>query len=230
MLSAALVGGSDGVGSATDSRSGALGGQNGGVVAPCTARSEIIGVEDASRLGFSANDVVSAIAGARSATLTWAKGGSTIVTVSAGAPLAARFVRFTRSAVESAAAGDGPPDDPADLREAGCPGGAPLLEIDVPLRFSTDDGAFADSFPVTLRAVRRDAVAYIHVIHPSRIQGSYRITEIDPAEVDDVRLVLFGSIRRHIITGKLQGLAPGNPNGTGEGPDTHGRTLDVAEF
>ncbi|WP_437935932.1 hypothetical protein [Sorangium sp. So ce341] len=230
MLSAALVGGSDGVGSATDSRSGALGGQSGGVVAPCTARSEIIGVEDASRLGFSANDVVSAISGARSATLAWAKGGSTIVTVSAGAPLAARFVHFTRSAVESTAGGNGPPDDPADLRAADCPGGAPLLEIDVPLSFSTEDGAFADAFPVTLRAARRDAVAYIHVIHPSRIQGSYRITEVDPAEVDDVRLVLFGTIRSHIITGKLQGLVPGNPNGTGEGPDTHGRRLDVAEF
>ncbi|WP_437315152.1 hypothetical protein [Sorangium sp. So ce385] len=230
MLSAALVGGSDGAGSATDSRSGALGGQSSGVVGPCTARSESIGVEDASRLGFSANDVVSSISGARSATLSWAKGGSTIVTVSAGAPLAARFVRFTRSAVESATGGDGPPDDPADLRAAGCPGGAPLLEIDVPLRFSTADGAFADSFPITLRAVRRDAVAYIHVIHPSRIQGSYRIPEIDPAEVDDVRLVLFGTIRGRIITGKLQGLAPGSPNGTGEGPGTHGRRLDVAEF
>ncbi|WP_437568586.1 hypothetical protein [Sorangium sp. So ce542] len=230
MLSAALLGGSDGVGSATDRLSGALGGLSGGADGPCTARSESIGVEDASRLGFSANDVVSAISGARSATLSWAKGGSTIVTVSAGAPVAARFVRFTRSAVESTAGGDGPPEDPADLREAGCPGGAPLLEIDVPLRFSTDDGAFADSFPVTLRAARRDAVAYIHVIHPSRIQGSYRITEIGPAEVDDVRLVLFGTIRRSIITGKLQGLAPGNPNGTGEGLDTHGRRLDVAEF
>ncbi|WP_437722418.1 hypothetical protein [Sorangium sp. So ce861] len=230
MLSAALVGSSDGVGGATDSGSGALGGQSAGADAPCTARSEIIGVEDASRLGFSANDVVSAISGARSATLTWAKGDSTIVTVSAGAPLAARFVRFTRSAVQSTAGGDGPPDDPVDPRATGCPGGAPLLEIDVPLSFSTADGAFADSFPVTLRAVRRDAVAYIHVIHPSRIQGSYRIPEVDPAEVDDVRLVLFGTIRKSTIAGKLQGLAPGNPNGTGEGPGAHGRRLDVAEF
>ncbi|WP_437951470.1 hypothetical protein WME98_12035 [Sorangium sp. So ce296] len=230
MLSAALLGGSDGAGSGTDSRSGALGGQSGGVLGACTARSEIVGVEDASRLGFSANDVVSAISGARSATLTWAAGGSTTVTVAAGAPLAARFVRFTRSAVEATAGGDGPPDDPVDLRATGCPGGDPLLEIDVPLRFSTEDGAFADSFPVTLRAVRRDAVAYIHVIHPSHIQGSYRISGVDPAEVDDVRLVLFGTIRSRMITGKLQGLAPGNPNGTGEGPGTRGRRLDVAEF
>ncbi|WP_437809849.1 hypothetical protein [Sorangium sp. So ce1078] len=230
MLSAALFGGSDGAGSGTDGRSGALGGPIIGVEGPCTARSEIIGVEDASRLGFSANDVVSAISGARSATLTWAKGGSTTVTVSAGAPLTARFVHFTRAGVQHAAGDDGPPNAPVDLMATSCPGGAPLLEIDVPLSFSTEDGAFADSFPVTLRAARRDAVTYIHVIYPSQIRGSYRITEVDPAQLDDVRLVLFGTIRRSTITGKLQGLAPGNPNGTGEGPGTRGRRLDVAEF
>ncbi|XXX74787.1 hypothetical protein WMF30_44760 [Sorangium sp. So ce134] len=230
MLSAALVGGSDGAGGGADSRSGALGGQSGGVDGPCTARSEIIDVEDASRLGFSANDVVSAIAGARSATLTWAKGGSTTVTVSAGAPLTARFVHFTRSGVQSAAGDDGPRADPVDPTATSCPGGRPLLEIDVPLSFSTEDGAFADAFPVTLRAARRDAVTYIHVIYPFQIRGSYRITDVEPAEVDDLRLVLFGTIRGSTITGKLQGLAPGNPDGAGEGPATRGRRLDVAEF
>ena len=230
MLSAALLGDSDGAGSGADGRSGALGVQIGGMDGPCTARSEIIGVEDASRLGFSANDVVSAISGARSATLTWAKGGSTAVTVSAGAPLTARFVHFTRSGVQYTAGGDGPPDDPVAPVATSCPGADPLLEIDVPLRFSTEDGAFADSLPVTLRAGSRDAVTYIHVFYPLQVQGSYRITEVDPAEVDDVRLVLYGTIRGSTITGKLQGLTPGNPNGTGEGPDTRGRRFDVAEF
>ncbi|WP_437753853.1 hypothetical protein [Sorangium sp. So ce1389] len=227
MLSAALLGGSDSAGSGTDGRSGALDGQIGGVDGPCTARSEIIGVEDASRLGFSATDVISAISGARSAALTWAKGGSTTVTVSAGAPLTARFVHFTRSGGQHTAGGDGPPEDPV---ATSCPGGDPLLEIDVLLSFSTEDGAFADSLPVTLRAGNREAVTYIHVIYPLQVQGSYRVTEVDPAEVDDVRLVLYGTIRRRTIAGKLQGLTPGSLNGTGEGPDTHGRRFDVAEF
>ncbi|MGK3977745.1 hypothetical protein WMF38_39305 [Sorangium sp. So ce118] len=230
MLSAALFEGSDGAGSGNDGRSGALDGQIGGVNGPCTARSEIIGVEDASRLGFSANDAISAISGARSATLAWAKGGSTTVTVSAGAPLTARFVHFTRSGVQYTAGGDGPPEDPVDSMARSCPFGHPFLEIDVPLSFSTEDGAFADSLPVTLRAGNREAVTYIHVIYPLQVQGSYRITEVDPAEVDDVRLVLYGTIRSSTITGKLKGLTPGNPNGTGEGPDTRGRRFDVAEF
>lgn len=68
------------------------------------------------------------------------------------------------------------------------------------------------------------------MIYPFQIRGSYRITEVDPAELDDMRLVLFGTIRGSTITGKLQGLAPGNPNGTGEGPDTRGRRLGVTEF
>lgn len=227
MLSAALLGGSDGAGSGTDGRSGAPVGQVSGVDRPCTARSEIIGVEDASRLGFSADDVVSSISGARSATLTWANGGSTTVTVSAGAPLTARFVHFTRSGAQRAAGGGVPPEDPM---ATSCPFGAPFLEIDVLLSFSTEDGAFADSLPVTLRAGNREAVTYIHVIYPLQVQGSYRITEVDPAEVDDVRLVLYGTIRGGTVTGKLQGLTPGNLNGTGAGPGTHGRRFDVAEF
>ncbi|WP_437925565.1 hypothetical protein WMF37_41965 [Sorangium sp. So ce291] len=230
MLSAALFGGSDGAGSGTDGRSGALDGQIGRVGGPCTARSEIIGVEDASRLGFSANDAIAAISGARSATLTWAKGGSTTVTVSAGAPLTARFVHFTRSEVQYTAGGDGPSEGPVDSMATSCPFGDPFLEIDVLLSFSTEDGAFADSLPVTLRAGNREAVTFIHVIYPLQVQGSYRITEVDPAEVDDVRLVLYGTIRSRTITGKLQGFTLGNPNGTGEGPRTHGRRFDVAEF
>ncbi|WP_437872753.1 hypothetical protein [Sorangium sp. So ce363] len=103
--------------------------------AGATRSKEDIGADDVSPLGFSARAALTAISGERSVPLTWAKGGSTTATVSVGELVAARFVRST------VAKGDSSGAEPALAVDC-----SDHLQIDVPLAFSTEDGAFDESF------------------------------------------------------------------------------------
>ncbi|XXX81605.1 hypothetical protein WMF30_22880 [Sorangium sp. So ce134] len=199
-----------------------VGGQIGGVQVAedgCDEEKEDIGADDVSPLGFSAREALSALSGERSAPLAWAKGGSTTATVAAGELVAARFVRST---VASGGPGGAEPAIAVDCSDH--------LQIDVPLAFSTEDGAFDESFAVTLRVPRVDAGSFFHRIDLDALQGSYEVTEVDPAEFREVVVYLSGELTGSAVSGTIGGIAESHPTGTGPEASVSARPFNVADF
>jgi hypothetical protein len=197
-------------GCANNAASGPESGQIGGVTdvpdqpgtspPPCVADEHEIGVSEASSFGYPAADVISAI-GTRTFSLTWQKGGSTTGTIAVGEPTAVR-------------------DDPLCQR----------LEIDVPLAFSTEDGAFDESIAVTLESGERASqVLILHELDLSALKGSYHITtEIDASAWDSLRVYLDAYIDGSVMGGWISGEAEKNPTMELEG--TERATFGVASF
>ncbi|MGK3994281.1 hypothetical protein [Sorangium sp. So ce1024] len=202
---------------------GPQGGQIGGVHGSeggCDEVAEDIGADVASPLGFSANDVIAALSGERSAPLTWAKGGSTTATVALGELVSARFVRSTLGE------GSGPGGaEPALALEC-----SDYLKIEVPLAFSTEDGAFDETFTVALRATQVDAASFYHRLDLDALEGSYEVTEVDPAEFREVTVYLSGTLSSSAVTGRISGTAESHPSGSGPDATVSARLFDVAEF
>lgn len=205
-----------------DGSSGPMNGQIGGVQGneSCEEEEAAIGLEDASPLGFSAAEVAAAVSGERSAPLTWAKGGSTTVTLSVGAPVAARFVTSTT-----------PTGTPSNGQEIGlavdC---SDYLKIDVPLSFATEDGAFAEAFSISLTARQADTATFYHSIDLAALEGSYQVTEVDPAEFREVRVHLSGTLGSSAVSGKISGTAESFPSGDGPDATVSAQLFDVATF
>ncbi|XXY23091.1 hypothetical protein WME88_26100 [Sorangium sp. So ce216] len=204
------------------------GGQIGGVHGAeggCDEEAEDIGADVVSPLGFSANDVIAALSGERSAPLTWAKGGSTTAAVSLGELVSARFVR------SQPAKGGGPEGSGPGIAEPAlavdC---ADHLQIDAPLAFATEDGAFDESFSMTLRATQVDAGSFYHTIDLEALQGSYEVTEVDPAEFKEVTVHLSGTLSSSAVDGTISGMAESYPVGSGPEGSVSGTPFNVAEL
>ncbi|WP_437900468.1 hypothetical protein [Sorangium sp. So ce124] len=215
--SVGLFGCVDGAGGAP--QGGQIGGVH-GAEGGCDEEKEDIGADDVSPLGFSARAALTEISGERSAPLTWAKGGSTTATVSVGELIAARFVRST-----VAEGGDSSGAEPALALDC-----SDHLQIDVPLAFSTEDGAFDESFAVTLRVPRVDAASFFYKIDLSALQGSYEVTEVDPAEFKAVTVYLSGALSSGAVSGAISGIAESHPTGSGPDGSVSARQFGVAQF
>ncbi|XYI02744.1 hypothetical protein ACMHYB_24535 [Sorangium sp. So ce1128] len=217
-----LLGCVDGTGGAP--QGGQIGGVH-GAEGGCDEEAEDIGADVASPLGFSARDVLSALSGERSAPLTWAKGGSTTATLSLGELVSARFVR------SQVAEGGGPEGSgPGATEPAIAVDCADHLQIDVPLAFSTEDGAFDESFAVTLRAAQVDAAGFLHKIDLEALQGSYEVTEVDPADFKEVIVYLSGTLSSSAVHGTISGSAESHPVGSGPDGSVSAQPFNVAEF
>ncbi|XXY49087.1 hypothetical protein WME91_54680 [Sorangium sp. So ce269] len=204
------------------------GGQIGGVHGSeggCDEEAEDIGADVVSPLGFSANEVIAALSGERSAPLTWAKGGSTTAAVSLGELVSARFVR-SQPGQGGGPEGSGPGvAEPALALDC-----ADHLQIDVPLAFATEDGAFDESFSVKLRATQVDAGSFYHKIDLEALQGSYEVTEVDPAEFREVLVYLSGTLTSSAVDGTISGTAENHPIGSGPEGSVSAQPFNVAEF
>jgi hypothetical protein len=104
------------------------------------------------------------------------------------------------------------------------------LQIDVPLAFSTEDGAFDESFAVTLRVPQVDAASFFYKIDVSALQGSYEVTEVDPAEFKAVTVHLSGALSSGAVSGTISGMAESHPTGSGPDGSVSGKPFGVAQF
>jgi hypothetical protein len=199
------------------------GGQIGGVFRGCEEEAEDIGADDVSPLGFSARDVASAVSGERSVSLLWRGVESTTATFSVGELVAARLVRSTEPDL-------GESSGSTELYPSAC---SDYVQVDVPLAFSTEDGVFDEALVVKLRAFEPDVADFVHWFDLAALQGSYEVTEIDPAEFREVRVHLYGKLSPGAIEGSIGGRGDGYPiGGRPEGSVYSGYTelFDVAEF
>jgi hypothetical protein len=155
-----------------------------------------IGLDEPTALGFTAADVLAIADGDHQTTLAWDKGGSTGLGVSVTADAAsARYV-----AREWQDDGSGSLAEPA----MDC---VDVIEIDAALGFATEDGAFAESWATTLSASEPGLVYLGASVAPDAIAGSYQVTEVDPAQFDELTLFFDVSIDGGGATGSVAGQA-----------------------
>lgn len=128
---------------------------------PCDFTSTIVAPDDASRTGFSAEGVITAL-GDTAASLTWAEGG--------GAALTLGLAR------------DGEPvqllDQEPVRADAECPD---LLAIPVTLMFTTDDGAFTERWSATLYASGQTTASTDLLAEEARLTGTWASATGDAA-------------------------------------------------
>jgi len=155
-----------------------------------------IGLDEPTALGFTAADVLAIADGDHQASLAWDKGGSTGLAVSVTADAAtARYV--VREWQDD---GSGSAAEPAiDCLD--------VIEIDAVTGFATEDGAFAESWTTTLSASEPGLVLLGASVAPDAIAGSYHVTEVDPAQYDELTLFFDVAIDASVATGVVAGQA-----------------------
>lgn len=149
-----------------------------------------------SPLGFSANQLFEALGTQQSITLTWAEGGTTRLAVTIDASSAE--VEFIDRELGVAPGGR----EPAGEVAIDC---SDVLSAELTLRFVTDDGAFDETWSVTLSADTLTTARVFHRFDASALSGSFRVTQVDAAEFDELRTYLSLSFVEHVWSGSLHG-------------------------
>jgi hypothetical protein len=177
-----------------------------------------IGLDEPTALGFTAADVLAIADGDHPASLAWDKGGSTGLAVSVTADAAsARYV--VRDWQDNGSGMAEPAMDCADV-----------IEIDAVTGFATDDGAFAESWTTVLSASESGLVLLGASVAPDAIAGSYEVTEVDPAQYDELTLFFDVAIAASGATGIVAGQAVQGSNNPDPDSSVSATRFSVAAF
>lgn len=194
------------------------GSQVGGEAVQCKAvATTTLAMGEDSVLGFSGADVLALAEGEHAATLAWKKGGSTQATVTiASSGAQARYL-------EMAYVDDGSGIEPA----IDC---ADVVEVDVTVAFATADGAFDESWTTKLAAPLPDHAAWSTELDLDALQGSYTVTEVDPAAFDGVRAFLDIELDAGGVGGQITGQATSSSPGDDPDGTASAMMFDIATF
>jgi len=177
------------------------GGQTGEETVGCLpVSSRTLAVDEASPLGFSAADVLTTASGPHGATLTWAKGGDTPVTVN----ITARDGVIEYQDREWRDDGSGTEEAPAI--GASCPD---VVVIPVRLELATEDGAFDEVFDISLEATAVDTSSAWLELDLDALAGTYTVTEVDPSQYEEVSAFLSVQLAGAAVHGSVDGQATG---------------------
>jgi hypothetical protein len=149
----------------------------------CSDTSTTLASDEASVLGFSADEVLAVMAGPVDAAGTWSADDSAVL-VTLSVVAAGDAVFHEREPVEDTGVPDdtgfemGAPDD-------GCPD---WVEIPVQLALTTDDGAFDETVVGSVLAMDTASLWVSADLDWTALTGTFTFTEIDPAEWDQVTL------------------------------------------
>jgi hypothetical protein len=182
------------------------GGQTGGEGFGCRVDStETLALEQDSPLGFSAATVVAVVGDPRQPVLTWERGGTSPLTLEVQYQGGA--VRYEERTFFS--------DDGSEIA-MDCPS---QIVVDAQLGFTTEDGAFAESWTVPVRASVADAAEIrVQMDDLTALAGAYQVTEVDPADFDAIGLALTVAIDATAAHGEVSGIGvqedhSGDPDG-----------------
>jgi hypothetical protein len=177
-----------------------------------------IGLDEATALGLTAADVLAIADGDHQASLAWDKGGSTglAVSVTADATSARYVVRDWQDN------GPGVAEPAMDCLD--------VIEIDAVTGFATEDGAFAESWTTTLSASDPGLVLLGASVAPDAIAGSYQVTEVDPAQYDELTLFFDLAIDASGATGTVAGQAVQGSNNPDPDSSVSATRFGVAAF
>lgn len=174
-------------------------GQSGEEMMSCTAAStQDYALADTTPLGFTGQQLADLVVGSHAATLTWAKGGDTALTVDVTS--AATVVTWRDMEWQD----DGSGAEIATMESMDC---ADDLVLAATVGFTTADGAFAESWDLDLAAQTADTAAAYSELDLDNLTGTYTVTEVDPADYDAVRAFLDLSFDAAGVSGAIQGQA-----------------------
>lgn len=151
---------------------------------------------DSTPLGFTGQQVVDLVSGAHPALLSWDKGGSTDLAVDV--TVSATSVTWRDMEWQD----DGSGAENATMEAGGCDDD---LQLAVALGFSTADGAFAETWDLDVTATTVDSAGAYLELDLDAIAGTYTVTEVDPADFDDVRAFLTLTLDADGAAGTLDG-------------------------
>jgi hypothetical protein len=195
------------------------GGQQGEEAARCDAiATTVLAAGEDSVLGFGGDEMLAVADGTHTSTLTWAKGGTTGVTIEVSNAANARFEDMEW--VDEGGTGVEP--------ALGCPD---VVAMDATLAFRTDDGAFDESWDLTLTAPLADAVDFFVDLDLGALNGTYTVTEVDPSQYDAVGAFLQGEFTSSGVSGSVDGQAEGH-EGDPDDPDSvvFAENFDIGSF
>lgn len=183
---------------------GCDGGQSGEETIVCApvATTEL-GEDEASVLGFGRADVVGIAGGDHAATLTWAAGGDTPMTLS----LALGSARYhDREWVN-----DGTGELASMAMELDCPD---IVEVDADGGLVTDDGAFDEGFETKVQASSASDASFYAGLDLAALGGTFVLEGAE--DYDEVTAAITGLFVAGVSTGSIDGQGTKTE---GSGPD-----------
>jgi hypothetical protein len=184
-----------------DRAGGDTGGDTGMDMASCLPVSTTpVALDEATPLDLTGAEVLDLVSGEHAASLAWAKGGGTELTLTvehtgAGARYVDRAWNEDDSGLES-------------LGECG-----DLVEVYVSIGFSTRDGAFREAWAATaVSATTASDARAARLTPPEQIAGTYQVTEVDPAAYDELALLFELSFDATGAHGHVSGQATQGPD------------------
>lgn len=165
---------------------------------------------DATPLGFTGQELTDLAVGDHAAVLTWAAGGTTDLTVAVASD--ATTVQWRDMEWQD----DGSGMETMEY-DTSC---SDVLALPVTVGFTTADGAFAESWSLELLAsVATEAQTYTE-LDLDALAGTYAVTEVDPADYDQVRAFLTLLVATDGVSGVLDG----------QGEKVDGETASASHF
>jgi hypothetical protein len=210
---AAAACGSDSSGS--DGNDPNAGGQTGEETVGCLpVETTNLAWSERSSLGFSADELLNSLGAERRTRLTWDDGTSTSLTMTlARASGAPSFQQREWT------------DDGSGRELAAGPDCNDVVTVPATLTFTTNDGVFAEQWPVTLLADAAGSATGFVQLDLDAVGGSFDVETIDAAEYDDVDVYVNLSFDGDAWTGTVSG------QGTRAQGDTVSATgIDIASF
>jgi hypothetical protein len=216
------------LGCGADSHSAALdgpsvsGGQTGEETTGCQpVQTRRLAWSERSPLGFSADELLNSLGAQRDARLTWEDGTSTTLSL-ALARGASGSVEYQEREYGSDSSGA----EPAAAIGTEC---LDVVSIPITLSFSTGDGAFAEEWALPLLAESATRATGFSKIELSALEGSFTVTQIDPAQFDEVLAHVTLTLASNAWSGALAGEAV-KATGSSPSDSVSARSFDIGSF
>jgi hypothetical protein len=206
-------------GSSANSEEESPGGQTGEASAGCNpvARTNLAWSER-STLGFSADEALNALGASHNSRLEYADGTSTSLALAL--QRTSGQVEFQEREFTSDQSG----------RElavgAEC---SDVLSIPVTLSFTTNDGAFIETWPLTLLADSSSTASGYLPIDLAALMGSYSVSEVDPAAFDEVVAFITLGFEGVTWSGNVSGQAL-QSDGAGSNGTSSAQNFAIGSF
>ncbi|HHO49430.1 MAG TPA: hypothetical protein ENK18_00830 [Deltaproteobacteria bacterium] len=177
--------------------------------------------DEASALGFSADDVLVLAEGVHSASLSWDRDGTTTPMT-----LSVTDAQGYRAIASEAVY----PDEGKEYPDIGilCDD---RLEVDVEIALSTDDGAFAEVWSSALWALTADTSSATQELDPDALSGTYDLSvDVGSVEYDERSLWVEARFDAQGSTGWIRGQISGQDDCTGDTCSAWAQQIDIASW
>lgn len=161
----------------------------------CKETRSAIALGESTALGFSAQDALNYLESSYEATLTWADGTTTAVTMSIDDRDG--DIEFVDQEVDNSSSGQEEYQADAMIM---C---EDFVSIPVTVTFATADGKFNESWALSMQVTQADQATFYHEVLPDGFTGSYALQSLNPADFDEVKVTFTLNFAPQSATGSV---------------------------